>query len=782
MEMNSKLYTNLRVLEIGDRLAGSVCARLFSELGADVIKIEPIDGDPNRNKPPLITDNSEEVGGVFLSQNVGKRGIKLDFGISEDKAVFINLLKGANLLISSWHPNQLKRYGLTFEQIKNSNPNIPYIYITPYGLTGPDSHKKANDINIFHSSGLAKSLIGPVEDLETSPPVRAFGEQSEFISGIAAATAASFATYLNSSSHSASLIDVSMQEALAFMEPVTLASKSFGGNNTRPRKKTKTPGPALTILPAKDGSVGISPREEHQWKSLVQLLGNPTWANDEKFSNKALREENSDEVINHLSNWTKQKDAEEIFHLLQKNRIPCYPRYHPSYHLDSEHLSVRNYFNDFAYDSGSIKFPGIPYTINGDKNSFVNKYNFINTKNIDWLENTKTKKIESNARKLPLEGIRVVDLSWVIAGPTSTRYLSSMGAEVVKIESKQRPDPGRSGQLHDVLGQAKLGLSLNLKSEYGQRIIKELISKSDVLIENFAPGVMDRLGLDWETIRKINPNLVMVSASGTGQFGPTAKYAAYGTLLQGYTGFAGLNGYYDQNETMGIAWTDPLCGMLLAYAIASALYKRQITNEGFRVDFAMVEAQLSTMPESLIEKQISGKKLGRRGNIDIYFFPNNVYRMQGEDNWISISISNDDEWISLCDAINLPEIYKSWDLKKRKDNITKIDLSISSWLKNISEKDCLEILDNFKIPNYKSLSSDQLIDIEHISQREFFQNLNDRDGKNKKMPGLPWKSSDLKPNYSKPPSLGGDSEIILKTILGYSEDLIKKIVESGDLD
>ncbi len=146
-------------------------------------------------------------------------------------------------------------------------------------------------------------------------------------------------------------------------------------------------------MPAKDGSVGISPREEHQWKSLVQLLGNPSWANDEKFSNKALREENSDEVIKHLSNWTKQKDAEEIFHLLQKNRIPCYPRYHPSYHLDSEHLSVRNYFNDFSYDSGSIKFPGIPYTINGDKNSFVNKYNFINAKTIDWLENTKTKKL-----------------------------------------------------------------------------------------------------------------------------------------------------------------------------------------------------------------------------------------------------------------------------------------------------------------------------------------------------------------------------------------------------
>ena len=193
--MNSKLYTNLRVLEIGDRLAGSVCSRLFSELGADVIKIEPIDGDPNRNKPPLIPDNSEDVGGVFLSQNVGKRGIKLDLGISEDKAVFINLLKGANLLISSWHPNELKKYGLNFEQIKNFNPNIPYIFITPYGLSGPDSHKKSNDINIFHSSGLAKSLIGPVEDLEKSPPVRAFGEQSEFISGIASATASLLPTW-----------------------------------------------------------------------------------------------------------------------------------------------------------------------------------------------------------------------------------------------------------------------------------------------------------------------------------------------------------------------------------------------------------------------------------------------------------------------------------------------------------------------------------------------------------------------------------------------------------
>ena len=156
--------------------------------------------------------------------------------------------------------------------------------------------------------------------------------------------------------------------------------------------------------------------------------------------------------------------------------------------------------------------------------------------------------------------------------------------------------------------------------------------------------------------------------------------------------------------------------------------------------------------------------------------------MQGEDNWISISISNDDEWISLCEAINLPESYMGWDLEKRKNNVAEIDEAITSYLRNISEKECLDILDNFQIPNYKSLSSDQLIDVNHIIQREFFQSLSDRDGNNKQMPGLPWKSSELKPNYSKPPSLGGDSELILKTILDYSEDLIKKIVESGDLD
>src|SRR5439155_22278065 len=191
---------------------------------------------------------------------------------------------------------------------------------------------------------------------------------------------------------------------------------------------------------------------------------------------------------------------------------------------------------------------------------------------------------------LPLSGVRVLDFSWVIAGPTTTRYLAAMEADVIKIEAPGRGDPGRASELHTVLGQAKRSVVLDLKDTGAVGIARVLAAKSDVLVENFATGVMDRLGLGAEALRAVNPDLIYVSASGLGRSGPEAHAVAYGTLLQCYAGFAGLNRHSDVPPRVGFAWLDPMCGLMLAFIVAAALWQRQRSGGVARVDFSMIEA------------------------------------------------------------------------------------------------------------------------------------------------------------------------------------------------
>src|SRR5580693_831797 len=188
--------------------------------------------------------------------------------------------------------------------------------------------------------------------------------------------------------------------------------------------------------------------------------------------------------------------------------------------------------------------------------------------------------------------------------PAATRYLAAMGAEIIKIEAPGRGDPGRASELHTVLGQAKQSIVLDLKKPEAVATARALAARCDVIVENFATGVMDRLGLGADDLQVLNPDLLYVSASGLGRTGPEARAVAYGTLLQCYAGFAGLNRHPDVPPRIGFAWLDPMCGLMLAFIVAAALWHRRRTGGVARVDFSMIEAMLWTMAEPLLATQL----------------------------------------------------------------------------------------------------------------------------------------------------------------------------------
>ena len=317
--------------------------------------------------------------------------------------------------------------------------------------------------------------------------------------------------------------------------------------------------------------------------SWLGVMGSPDWGADPRFAAKPDRVANWDALYALMSAWSRQHDKQWIADAAQAAHVPSFPLREPAEQLASPQLAHRGFWRPIEIGGQTVKAPGPPFGLR--------------------IADGAARR-DRGAGPMPLAGVRVLDFSWVIAGPTATRYLAAMGAEVIKIEAPGRGDPGRAGELHTVLGQAKRSIVLDLKKPEAIAVARQLAAKSDVLIENFATGVMDRLGLGAEALAALNPGLVYVSASGLGRTGPEAQAVAYGTLLQCYAGFAGLNRHPDIPPRVGFAWLDPMCGLMLAFVTAAALWHRRRAGGVARIDFSMIEAMLWTMAEPLLATQL----------------------------------------------------------------------------------------------------------------------------------------------------------------------------------
>ncbi len=307
--------------------------------------------------------------------------------------------------------------------------------------------------------------------------MRPVGEQSAFIGGLAAACAGMHAAL---SAEPGAVIDVSIHEALATMAATELARAGLGGRIWSRRRLTDGNGATVTILPARDGYAAISPREDRQWAAWLEVMGSPDWTSDPRFARKPDRVANWDALHALMSAWSRRYGKQSIADMAQAAHVPSFPLREPAEQLNSAQLAHRNFWRPFDIGGQTIQAPGPPF----------------------GLRITPAERKDSRpCGPMPLSGIRVLDFSWVIAGPTATRYLAAMGAEVIKIEAPGRGDPGRTSELHTVLGQAKRSVVLDLKKKEAVAVARELAAKSDVLIENFATGVMDRLGLGAEALR-----------------------------------------------------------------------------------------------------------------------------------------------------------------------------------------------------------------------------------------------------------------------------------------
>ncbi len=382
---------------------------------------------------------------------------------------------------------------------------------------------------------------------------------------------------------------------------------------------------------------------------------------------------------------------------------------------------------------------------------------------------------------LPLKGVRVLDLSWIIAGPTATRFLAMMGAEVIKVGSARRPDPSTRGAPFQAYNQSKLYAALNISRPEGLELAMRLVSVSDIVIENFAAGVIERLGLGYDALRQAKPDIIMLSSSGTGHSGPDKNYVAYGSLLQYYTGWNAISGYPDSEPIKGGLWADPWVGMELAMVAAAALNHRAVTGEGNYVDFSMAEALTASIPEALLDYQMNDRVPEPMGNTDHHHAPHNVYRCKGDDRWLAIAVTNYEEWRTLCGVIgrhDLSDDVALTDTKGRSEQQKRIDAAITAWSQQHDDYEAMRILQEAGISATPYLSPQRVFTDPQLREGGFFTTLIASDGKQRDLPALGWRfEGGPEPRITAAPVLGQHNNYVYGELLGLSDDEVAQFIE-----
>jgi crotonobetainyl-CoA:carnitine CoA-transferase CaiB-like acyl-CoA transferase len=673
--------------------------------------------------------------------------------------------------------------------------------ISPFGDSGPYAHYQGCELTAAHASGMPATGPGasPFPDL---PPLKLFGHQAEFESGVYAALTALAAHFHRIGNHGAGQsIDISEQECLAAMSESTLIHYTYNGKQASRLGKYGF-GPR-TVVPCADGWIHIVFLEEAQWERLVELLGNPQWAREEIFKDRYLRGANSDALEPMLSELTRQWKTRDLFLAAQAKRIPVAPLNRASEVYADIQLRSRNFFVPLPMPPAAkrtVQTPTAPFKSNGMTYRLNRAAPQLGEHNQQILSDLNPAAASKPAQPAPaavtrnrgpLSGVRVLDFSWVWAGPFCTLQLAYLGAEVIRVESSKRlcatrclppflddkPGPNRAGPFNQ-WNHNKLSLELNLTRSEAIEIACELVRHCDVAVENFGPGVIDKMGLGYEVLSRHKPDLIMMSMSGYGRTGPCSRFLNYGPQLGAQSGLLSATGYPgDRPREAAVAYSDPASGLFAAYLIAAALIHKQRTGAGQYIDLAMLEVLEMIAPEVLLEYAMTGRDPGFVGNRDSLICPHNCYKALGDaESWVTIAAATQAQWRALCDAMGLPSMaddarFATAPMRKRNED--ELDRIISAWTAQRDRWETAGLLQRRGVAAFPSFNNKDVAGDPHLRERGFLVQLEHAEGGRLIEPGIPWNMSATQCRVRRAaPALGSDTEEVLTRLLGYSRDKI----------
>ena len=788
-----------RVLELGSGFSAAYAGKLLGDHGADVVKVEPPEGDTTRRRGPFPGNRPDaEQSGTFLALNLNKRGVCLDLDTEGGRSELRKLIHWADILVHNYSRLPARALGLDPATLKAERPALVALSVTPFGNTGPYRDFVAQDITVANAGGWA-NLCPRTHTDPSLPPLKVFGNQAAMMAGIAGATAA-LATYRDARrSGVGDYIDLSAQAYIASGLEGAIPGYTYQGV-VRRRYELNPWG----TFDAQDGPILMLCMEESQWERIVEFMGHPEWTELEMFANQRTRHQNYDAIIHFYQEFISGWNAFELFHAGQARRICLAPVMNFEQVASDRHLRARDGFVTVDHpETGPVEYLAPAVLTTSGRAEICRPAPRLGEHNAEVLANVRpaSRSAAASEARLPLEGIRVVDLSWVWAGPFAAMHLAHLGAEVIRCESSTRPDLYRRGGtssppdgmkpslnrsgMFNQWNQGKKSVSVDLSDPRGIEIVKGFVAESDVVVQNFGTGVMARLGLGYDELKRINPRIILTSISGYGQVGPYREYLAYGPALVPLTGLASVTGFIGgKPELFGPSIPDPTAGMTAAWAVVSALDQRERTGVGDHLDISLWEATGVLAIEAWMQYAFDGTQPERMGNRDPWMAPHGCFACRGEDEWVSVACAGDAEWSKLAALIDpaLVGDHRFRTLEARKQNEDVLEEIVSEWVAGQDRWEVTWLLQAQGVAAFPSFTTEDIVRDPHLNSRGFIERLDHPEVGRRAHVGIPW-LHDRRPNGVRVPApcLGADTDTLLSEILGYDAARIKELRDGGVL-
>ena len=796
--------TGIRVIDLAvDR--GELCGRLLSDLGADVIKVEPPEGSPSRSLPPL--DPLTPAHSLFFTmRNCGKRSVVINPADAASMATFESLLASADVLIGSAEPGAAAAVGtpeLEAESIAARHPHLVVASITAYGRTGPYAGRDVPGSVIDATSGMCWKA-GLPEREPLMPP----GNISGDIAGLMAAFAIVCALIQRGSHGAGQLIDLSANEAAAQITDWSMSNSSKSMvEGVDPVEIRAGPGPVYTILPAADGFVRLVVLSPRQWHAIRAWLGEPDYLQDPEYDGFIARFMIADAVLNPLyEELFSTMTMEEVAIEAQRRGIVATPILKPGDVITNEHFEARKTFDRVPLTTGGVmSLPSGWMEIDGERIGPTGRPPHLGEHTGEVLAALQDgpragwPAVPDTAPEpaLPLTGLRVADFGHGGVGVEISRMLAEYGADVIKIESRTYPDfirvvlGGEMSPSFASSSRSKRGLGINAKTTEGRRLLLDLAAgasgagRFDVVVENGSTGVMDDLGLGYRDFAAANPDVVMVSSQLMGSSGPWSAWRGYGPNTQVTGGMTHLWDYPDVERPSGSQsiFPDHWAGRMGALAAVAAVLgrRRGVMGAGCHAEVCQVEQVVGVMGDLLARESLQVGSVRPQGNRRDRGAPWGFFACEGEDQWVAICCRSDDEWAALAGLAGIDEPSLA-TVDARREREDEVEQAVSAWTRSLSKHAVTEACLAAGVPAGPMLTSGEQLQDPHLAARGYLVELDQPPIGIMTFEGPAFTATGMAGADIRPaPGLGEHTREIIAE-LGLEEAAIDDLIASGILE
>jgi len=702
-----RALAHLRVLDLTSAQA-AYAGRLLADLGAEVIKIEPPEGDPARHEAPLSAGGASLP---FFYENANKKSVVLNLDSDEGQAHFRTLSSSSDLILESLPVGRLAALGLDYASLAKENPSLVMTSVSGFGQTGPLATERSNDL-IASALGGAMTSVGDPAD----PPVRLAGHQADVITASLAAASSLVALRHATRTGEGQHVDVSSLEVVSAITHIAGVGKWLEDGVIPKRVGSglvaSVPSGAYRC---KDGLVYLMVNRPAHWMALA------TWINEVTGNEEVLMEEFHGPSSSRLpfrelldlfiGELTATMTVDEAYHEGQRRHIAFTPINTAERIYSDPQLAARSFFTRLeTADGESMLAPGAPYrparsgwAVDGSAPSCGRDTDAIlSSPRVRPSQVDASKSVRPSGRASgttgALAGLRVVEFGTGLAAPWIGRILAWAGAEVIKVESRGYPDvprlfvsprnpeqgtqPECSPWFTD-WSAGKRFVSLDLRNEEGAELCRRLIDESDAVIANYSTGVLEKLGLGFEGLAARNPELVMLESSGFGESGPLSNYVTWGPNIEAISGLCSLTGFPNRECTIShFAYPDPLSALHGLVALMAGLAERDRSGRGQLIHLSQFETTVASIGRIMVEYAATGSEPPRRGNGEPGAAPYGCFPCRGDDRWVVLCVEDDADWDRLRQLVGDPEWMRDPRYASNEGRIagaSEIEARLSEW-------------------------------------------------------------------------------------------------------